>query len=68
MTDTKSFKTDISRNNFLKKIGRLLLLSVLAAVALILGNRITSVNNCDSCPGRGLCKGENDCSNYLSGK
>ncbi len=68
MTVAKSYKMDISRNNFLKKIGRVILLSVLAAIVLIIGGRIASGSSCDNCPGRGLCKGDNDCSNYLPGR
>ncbi len=56
---------NISRNNFLQKIGRVVLLSILAIIVFILGGRIASASNCDQCPGRGLCNGEDDCNKYL---
>jgi len=58
----------ITRTDFLKKLIRFLLVSFLAVIALALGNRTVSGRNCNNCPGKGICKGEVDCSKYLKGK
>ena len=52
----------ITRIDFLKKIIRLGLLSLLALIVLALGNRIVSAKNCSKCPISGSCTNEEDCS------
>jgi hypothetical protein len=56
----------ISRKEFLNKILRIMLISVLAVIAFLLGGRVSSGQNCSECAGKGLCRGESDCSNYLN--
>ena len=54
------------RIDFFKKLIRYILLMMLAVIAIVLGNRIVTSNNCSACPGKGICKGEKDCSKFLS--
>jgi len=42
--------------------------SILAFIVIILGRRISTTNDCSNCPGKGICKGDVDCSKYLQGK
>jgi hypothetical protein len=56
----------MKRNEFLKRAIRYLLLIVLAGIAILLGSKTVSGSNCSSCPGKGICRGESDCSKYLS--
>lgn len=67
MITAKCFNMNISRNNFLNKSGRMALLFMLALIVFILGGRIAGSSSCNQCPGRGLCKGEDDCTKYLPG-
>ncbi|MFN8210354.1 MAG: hypothetical protein U0T33_05230 [Bacteroidales bacterium] len=55
----------MDRNEFLKRSVRYLLYGILAAIALATGSRITASQDCRSCPGNGICRGENDCSTFL---
>jgi len=55
----------ISRSEFLNKLLRIVLISGLAVLAAILGQRAVSGGNCVSCAGKGICAGESDCSKYL---
>jgi hypothetical protein len=59
---------DITRNDFLRKLTRIIMMSLLAGIAMILGSRVVTSGDCSSCPGKGICKGEVDCSKYLQGK
>jgi len=54
----------MTRPDFLKKLARGLLLAFLAFLALALGSRTVTGNDCSNCPGKGLCTSENDCSKY----
>jgi hypothetical protein len=54
----------ITRPEFLKKLARSILLAFLAFLALSLGSRTVSGKDCSTCPGKGLCKGDTDCSKY----
>jgi len=56
---------NLTRSSFLKKIVRIVLLSVLTGIVFILAGRIAAGGSCRSCPGRGLCKGEEECNKYL---
>jgi len=54
-----------TRREFLNKLFRMMLTAILAVIAFLLGDRVTYGQNCSECAGRGFCKGESDCSNYL---
>jgi hypothetical protein len=54
----------LTRPEFLRKLARSLLLAFLAFLALALGSRTVSGKDCSTCPGKGLCTGDNDCSKY----
>lgn len=56
----------MNRNEFVKKAVRYLLFGLLAAIALLTGSRIATGSDCSSCPGKGICQGETDCSTYLA--
>jgi hypothetical protein len=56
----------MNRNEFVKKVVRYLLFGLLAGIALLTGSRIVTGSDCSSCPGKGICQGETDCSIYLS--
>jgi hypothetical protein len=58
----------MNRTEFIRKLFRYLLFLLLAAIAAVAGSRSTLASDCSSCPGKGLCKDENDCSRYLSKK
>ena len=57
----------MNRIDFFRKLIKYMLLVLLAVIAIVLGNKVVTGNNCSSCPGSGICKGESDCSNFLSG-
>ncbi len=56
------------RAKFIKQLIRYLLFGLLALIAVAMGNRIVSGSDCNTCPGKGLCSGEQDCFKYLSRK
>ncbi|MCX6302904.1 MAG: hypothetical protein NTW82_12045 [Bacteroidia bacterium] len=56
---------NITRTNFLQKLIRILLFSILGLIALALGSRAVSGSSCNKCPGNGICKGETDCNKFL---
>jgi hypothetical protein len=56
----------MNRADFFKRLLRFILLGILAVIAIILGNKAVTGTNCNSCPGKGICKGESDCSKFLS--
>jgi len=56
----------VHRKDFIVIIIRTGLLFLLGAVTFFLSGRISKANNCGSCPGNGICKGETDCSIFLS--
>ncbi len=56
----------MNRADFFRKLIRYMLLVLLAVVAVVLGNKTVTGNNCSACPGNGICKGESDCSKFLS--
>jgi hypothetical protein len=57
--------SQINRKDFLKKVIRVGLLFILGLVAIALGSKVTSAQECSNCPGNGICKGETDCSKFL---
>jgi hypothetical protein len=54
----------MTRKELLKKLGRYALLMIIAVIVLLLGNKVVAANNCNSCPGRGICNGKTDCKKY----
>jgi hypothetical protein len=54
------------RSEFLKKVVRYILFGSLALIAFLTGSRVVSGSECTACPGKGICKGESDCSIFLS--
>jgi hypothetical protein len=58
----------MNRKKFLKKLVQLILFSVLVIIALVLGRKTVSGSDCKSCPGKGICNGEIDCSKFLAGE
>ena len=56
----------MNRIDFLKKLIKYMLLLLLAVLAIAFGNKVVTGNNCSSCPGSRICKGESDCSKFLS--
>jgi hypothetical protein len=58
----------LNRADFLKNIIRIIMGSLLAFIAIALGRKISTLNDCSSCPGQGICRGESDCSRFLAEK
>lgn len=56
----------MNRNEFLKKVIRYLLFTALAIAAAITGSKVAVAADCATCPGKGICSGETDCSKFLS--
>jgi hypothetical protein len=56
----------MNRSDFLRKLMRLMLFLMLGIIALALSKRIVYSSDCSTCPGKGICKGEIDCSNFLT--
>jgi hypothetical protein len=56
----------MNRDDFIRKIVRYLLFGFLAGIAFLTGSRVVTGSDCSSCPGKGICRGETDCSTYLS--
>jgi hypothetical protein len=56
----------MKRVEFINKAIRYLLFGLLAGTALLTGSRAVTGSECSSCPGKGICKGEPDCSTFLS--
>jgi hypothetical protein len=54
----------MSRIDFFKKAGRYILLMLMAFIALALGGRVVTGNDCSACAGRGICNGKTDCNKY----
>jgi hypothetical protein len=55
----------MTRNEFFKKLGRYILLMLIALIVISLGKKIVSGNACTACPGKGICNGKTDCNKYL---
>jgi hypothetical protein len=56
------------RKDFIKKLIQAGLLGILLLITFLLGSKVVSGNDCSTCSGNGICKGETDCSKYLIGK
>jgi len=59
---------DIKRAEFIKKVTRIIIASILAIIGIALGSKTVLGNDCAKCPGNGVCKGESDCDTFLSKK
>jgi len=57
----------ITRADFLKKFIQAVLATLLVVIALVSGRRTVIGNQCSGCPGKGICRGESDCSKFLTG-
>jgi hypothetical protein len=55
----------MTRSDFIIRVFRYILFGLLSVIAAIAGSRVVSGADCSSCPGKGLCVGESDCSRYL---
>ena len=56
----------MTRTEFLKSAIRYLLFGLLAIAGLVAGSKAVTGNDCSSCPGKDICRGEVDCSKFLS--
>jgi hypothetical protein len=56
----------MNRKDFFRNLIRFMLLGLLSGIAVILGKKVITGTNCEVCPGSGICKGESDCSKFLS--
>lgn len=56
----------MNRNDFINRLARYLLMGLLGGAAVLAGRRVSLGNDCSACPGKGICKGEEDCSKYIS--
>jgi hypothetical protein len=54
----------MTRNELLKKLGRYILLLLIAIIAISLGKKVTDKNDCSTCAGKGICNGNKDCNKY----
>jgi hypothetical protein len=54
----------MTRNELLKKLGRYILLILIAVIAISLGRKVSGQNDCTVCPGKGICNGKTDCNKY----
>jgi len=56
----------MNRSDFVNKVIRYMLFGLLASIALLTGSKVVTGKECSSCLGKGICKGEPDCSTFLS--
>jgi hypothetical protein len=54
----------MTRKELLKKLGRYILLLLIAIIAISLGKKVTGKNECSTCAGNGICNGKTDCNKY----
>ncbi|HCI54491.1 MAG TPA: hypothetical protein DFI01_01040 [Bacteroidales bacterium] len=59
---------DITRADFLKKFIRAVLATLLVAITLLLSWRTVVGNECNGCQWKGICRGESNCSKFLTDK
>jgi hypothetical protein len=65
--ETKNSKREMvnmTRNELLKRLGRYILLMLIAIIAISLGKKISGANDCSTCAGKGVCNGKTDCNKY----
>jgi hypothetical protein len=58
--------TNMNREEFIRRAIRYLLFGLLAIVGILTGSKAATGTKCTSCPGKGVCSGESDCSTFLS--
>lgn len=56
----------MNRFDFIRKLVRYLLLGLIVLIVLALGKKIVTGKDCSVCPGKGICRGETDCSKFNS--
>jgi len=54
----------MTRSELLKKLGRYILLMLIALIAVTLGKKVSGANECTTCAGKGICNGKTDCKKY----
>jgi len=54
----------MTRSELIKKLGRYILLMLIAIIAISLGKKVSGENACSTCPGNGICNGNTDCNKY----
>jgi hypothetical protein len=54
----------MTRNELLKRLGRYILLLLIAVIAISLGKKVSGENECSTCAGKGICSGNKDCNKY----
>jgi hypothetical protein len=54
----------MSRNDFFRKLGRYILLMLIAMIVIALGNKVISGKDCSVCAGKGICNGKTDCNKF----
>jgi len=62
--ETKNKNEYMSRNDFFKKLGRYILLMLMALIVISLGKKIAGASTCSTCAGKGICNGKTDCNKY----
>jgi len=64
MQQVTSNTRNMTRNVFFKKLGRYILLMLIAVIVISLGKKIVNGNDCSACAGNGICNGKTDCNKY----
>lgn len=54
----------MTRNELLKRLGRYILLLLIAIIAISLGKKVVGTNDCTTCAGKGICNGKTDCNKF----
>ena len=54
----------MTRSELIKKLGRYILLMLIAVIAISLGKKVSGSNECSTCAGKGICNGKTDCHKY----
>jgi hypothetical protein len=54
----------MTRNELIKKLGRYILLMLIALIAISLGKKVSGENACSTCAEKGICNGKTDCKKY----
>jgi hypothetical protein len=54
----------MQRIEFIRKLIRLLLITLIAAIVFALGSKAVTAKDCSICPGNGKCNGTTDCHNF----
>ena len=57
-------KSNMTRNELLKRLGRYILLLLIAVIAISLGKKVVGTSDCSTCAGNGICTGKIDCNKF----